>query len=236
MLLGFWFRSPRITGVDRCLELRWSRKSDRVVYHHFANPNPGRNDPAPGQGLTGTLTGTYSSNPDGTGQMNLTYAIGLFTQKINLAMVITDGGDGLQIVETDIAGKLLSGTARTTGTVSGIPPNTRYGFQINRWTIFGGQQGVRPDVIIGLLNFDGADNASVASTEVLASQDPAAQTATFNGTYTTNADGTGQISLAIGAGQTQQVGLVITDSGAACYLLFTTDDPRRVHTGIARRQ
>jgi hypothetical protein len=194
-----------------------------------------------GQGIPGTLIGTYSSNPDGTGKMSLAGTLGpVFGQVVNfnstVAMVITDGGAGFQWVGTDPGGKVTSGTARAIGTVSTIPPNTSYGVQINRWTVFGGQQGVRPDVIIGVTNFDGAGKVALAITEMRASQDPAAQAGTLTGTYSTNADGTGLMTLDLGGGQTQPIAMVITDSGATCYLLFTTGDPGRLHTGNCRRQ
>src|SRR5262245_25848223 len=38
----------------------------------FAAENPGPNDPPSGLGIPGALAGTYSSNPDGTGRMDLT--------------------------------------------------------------------------------------------------------------------------------------------------------------------
>ena len=207
----------------------------------FAQENPGPNDPPSGLGIPGALTGTYSSNPDGTGKMNIGGTIGPISGNVanfnsTLAMVITDGGAGLQLVQTDPGGQLNSGTARAIGTVSGIPPNTSYGFQINKWTIFGGQQGVRPEVIIGALTFDGAGKVTVPITDVHASQDPSTETFTASGTYSTNADGTGLMTLDVGGGQTVPIAMVITDSGAACYLMFTTDDPGRLHSGIARRQ
>jgi len=206
----------------------------------FANPKPGPNDPPSGQGIPGTLTGTYSSNSDGTGQVSMTVAFGSPAQWIihqTVAMVITDGGAGLQVVETDAGvGKIFSGTARAIGTVSSIPANTSYGYQFNRLTIFGGQQGVRPEVIIGTISFDGSGNVTARITDVFASQTPAAQTSTVSGTYSTNGDGTGQMSLNLGGGQAQPVAFVITDSGAGCYLLLTADNPLQAHPGIGRRQ
>ena len=151
-------------------------------------------------------------------------------------MVITDGGSGIQLVQIDPGGKLNSGAARAIGTVSNIPPNTSYGFQINKWTIFGGQQGVRPEVILGALTFDGAGKVTLSVADVHASQDPATETLTLSGTYSTKADGTGQMNLDVGGGQILPIAMVITDSGTGCYLLFTADDTGRLHSGVARRQ
>ena len=45
-----------------------------------------------------TFTGTYSSNPDGTGSVKLAFDVGFGA---TFAMVTTDGGQGIQLVSTD---------------------------------------------------------------------------------------------------------------------------------------
>jgi hypothetical protein len=45
-----------------------------------------------------TFTGTYSSNPDGTGSVTLSFDVGIGA---TLAMVTTDGGQGMQLLSTD---------------------------------------------------------------------------------------------------------------------------------------
>src|SRR5205807_701355 len=82
-----------------------------------------------GQSLAGIFTGTYSSNPDGTGSATLTYDAGI---TFTFAMVITDGGQSLQLVATgctdicDLGGIVVSGVARAAyaGSLKGA-----YGFQ-----------------------------------------------------------------------------------------------------------
>ena len=54
----------------------------------------------PDPASTGTFTGTYSSSPDGTGSVALSLDFGM---NLTLAMVITDSGQGLQLVITKCA-------------------------------------------------------------------------------------------------------------------------------------
>jgi hypothetical protein len=61
---------------------------------------------------SGTLTGTYSINPDGSGTINLPVQAGQSTPSA-FAIVITDGGSGLLILQTDGTGHDVSfGTGR----------------------------------------------------------------------------------------------------------------------------
>src|SRR5438046_481628 len=59
----------------------------------FTRENPRPNDPPSGLGIPGTVTGTYSSNPDGTAKMNVAGTIGPFLGNVGnfnstFAMVI----------------------------------------------------------------------------------------------------------------------------------------------------
>lgn len=56
--------------------------------------DPGRTQ----QTVTGSFTGTYSSNSDGTGSIALTFDAGF---GLTFATVITDGGQGIQLLSTD---------------------------------------------------------------------------------------------------------------------------------------
>src|SRR5579863_6840672 len=85
------------------------------------------------QPVTGALTGTYSSNPDGTGSVTIATAAGI---TITFAMVITDSGRGLQLVATDCSGGCSIGG---TTTISGFaraaqagPLKGSYGFQFTQ--------------------------------------------------------------------------------------------------------
>ncbi len=54
-------------------------------------------DPSDGDTGTGAVQGTYTTNPDGTGAVNLDFTDFGFSAK--LAMVITDGGKGIQFAD-----------------------------------------------------------------------------------------------------------------------------------------
>lgn len=58
------------------------------------------------------FTRTYSVNPDGTGSVILNLDLGI---SVTLATVVTDGGSGFLMLQTDASNgfsELLSGTAR----------------------------------------------------------------------------------------------------------------------------
>jgi hypothetical protein len=57
----------------------------------------------------GTISGTYSVNPDGTGSMTLAFDIGLTG---TVAIIVTDGGSGILMLAS-IGDQVTSGTART---------------------------------------------------------------------------------------------------------------------------
>jgi len=62
--------------------------------------------------LSGTLTGTYSINPNGAGSLTLSLDLGITA---TLAVVVTDGGSGILMLQTDESdgfGSVVSGTAR----------------------------------------------------------------------------------------------------------------------------
>ena len=57
-------------------------------------------DGGSGQPQGGTITGTYSMNPDGTSAINLAVSQGGQSIGITLNVAITDGGSGLLILQT----------------------------------------------------------------------------------------------------------------------------------------
>src|SRR5262249_44730412 len=71
---------------------------------------PGGSSPQPFL-VTGTQTGSYSLNPDGSGAFSLLAAPGSNAQ--TYAMVVTDGGSGILFLQTRRSGNGVSfGTAR----------------------------------------------------------------------------------------------------------------------------
>ena len=183
------------------------------------------------QPITGTFTGTYSSNPDGTGTLTSIADNGtIFT----FATASTDGGQGLQLVGTscstcDIGGtSIISGFARNayTGSLNGS-----YGFQLTNSPI--------PSASVGVVNFDGAGNVTMSLTFVGLSGTvgkPNIFTGTSTGTYSVNSDGSGNITLTAANGNTQTYVFVITDGGSGLLLLQTNRAGNGVQFGTARRQ
>jgi hypothetical protein len=189
------------------------------------------------QSLTGTFTGTYSSNPDGTGSATLTFDVGI---SFTFAIVITDGGKGLQLVETgctdscDLGGVVVSGVARAayTGSLKGA-----YGFQFNN--------SPDPGQSLGVLSFDGTGTAAVSLTFVSAGTGPnhdPHQAPVFNGTsngsYSLNPDGSGTILLpaAFGGQNDQTYAFVIVDGGSGFLGIQTNRSGNGVSSGTGRLQ
>lgn len=197
----------------------------------------GASDNKAAQSATGTLTGTYSTNPDGTGTATLTLDIGI---SFTFGMVITDGGQGLQLVATgctdgcDLGGILVSGVARPgySGALNGA-----YGYRFNN--------SPDPGQSIGVLNFDGAGNVTVSLTFVGVGTGPNHDphqapvfTGTSAGTYTLNPEGSGTIVLpmAFGNQNDQTYAFVMVDGGSGFLAMQVNRSGNGVSSGIGRRQ
>ena len=179
-----------------------------------------------------TLTGTYSSNPDGTGSVTVTLG-GVLT--FTFAMVITDGGQGFQLVGTnlvggDASGAVIDGFARAAqaGSLKGS-----YGFQLNNSPV--------PAGTIGVVSFDGAGNAAVSFTSVGVGNNPSqppVSSGRLTGTYSINPDGSGTINLpaAVGQAGNSTYAFVIIDGGSGLLLLQTDGTGHDVSFGTARLQ
>jgi hypothetical protein len=183
------------------------------------------------QPITGTFTGTYSGNPDGTGTLTTTADNGTV---FKFATVITDGGQGLQLLGTscsncDIGGTtIISGVARAAYTGA---PNGSYGFQFTYSPL--------PAASVGVASFDGAGNVALSLTFVGISGtvgQPNLFIGTQTGTYSSNPDGTGTITLTAANGNTQTYVFVITDGGSGALLLQTNRAGDGVSFGTGRRQ
>jgi hypothetical protein len=78
---------------------------------------------------TGTWTGTYSGNPDGSNTVNLTFDVG---GTITAAVMVTDGGNALQILLTGGSllkpGQVVNGTGRIQS-AQGTMPAGNYGYR-----------------------------------------------------------------------------------------------------------
>jgi hypothetical protein len=154
-----------------------------------------------------TFTGTYSSNPDGTGRVTVTLG-GVLT--FTFAMVIADGGQSLQLVATnliggDISGAVFDGSARA---AHAGPLKGSSAFQLNNSPV--------PAGTIGVMSFDGAGKVAVAFTSVGVGSEPnqpPVSSGTLTGTYSINPDGSGTVNIPAQPGQSANAAfaIVITD-------------------------
>ena len=185
------------------------------------------------QTLSGGITGTYSTNPDGTGTATIALDLGL---TFTFSTLLTDGGHTMQLVGTqcscNIGGDVISGIARSayTGPLKGS-----FGFHLDA--------SPEPSTVIGVVSFDGSGNAAVSFTAVAAGHDPNQVTqapvinGTLTGTYSTNADGTGMLTLTDPSGQAAGTfAFVMTDGGSGAFLLQTSTTGSNVQFGTARLQ
>ena len=186
------------------------------------------------QTRTGTFTGTYSSNPDGTGSATIALDAGI---TVGLNMLIAESGRSLQLVATncsgggcDLVGTSFSGIARA-GQAGSL--NGSYGFQFNNSPYAGGS--------LGVAKFDGAGNVSVSLTFIGAG-DSNGVTSVFmgtqTGTYSINPDGSGTLNFPAvpGQSQSQTYAFVVTDGGSALLVLQTDRSGNGVSFGPARLQ
>ena len=201
------------------------------------NLQTGGSADSPAVNLTGSLTGSYAVNPDGTGTTKLTLDAGI---TFIFATVVTDGGQGLQLVATgctdacDLGGIVVSGVARAayTGPVKGA-----FGFQFNN--------GPVPGESVGVCTFDGAGNAAVSLTFVSAPSGPGHDPhnapvfqGTSTGTYTLNPDGSGTLLLpaAFGGQGDQTYAFVMVDGGSGFFSEQVARSGSGVSSGVGRRQ
>jgi hypothetical protein len=184
---------------------------------------------------SGTATGTYSPNPDGSNTVNLTFDDGSVWA---LAAAVTDGGSGLQLLVTGgdpmnffkgnpNPAQVLSGTGRILSTQGTVPAGA-YGYSLIGWP----DAGNKPNVIFGVLNLDGAGNLNGSYT--LVNGRPAAVPGTLSGTYSVNPDATGSMTINLDLGLTATLSIVVTEGGSG--ILMFANLGNQVNSGTARLQ
>jgi hypothetical protein len=177
---------------------------------------------------SGTATGTYSGNPDGSNTVNLTFDNGAAWTAL---VTLTDGGSGLQLLVTGgdpaNAGQVFSGTGRIQS-AQGTMPAGSYGYLLTGWP----DAHNKPFVISGVLNLDGAGSANGSYT--LVTGRPTAFPGTVSGTYSVNPDGTGSMTLVFDIGVTGTVAIIVTDGGSGILMLASVGN--QVTSGTARMQ
>jgi len=98
---------------------------------------------------------------------------------------------------------------------------------------------IDPAAVVGVIKFDGAGNLTGSETVVSPDSDPKAtsvkaQTLSFNGTYTLNADGTGTMNIQSPGGPATQA-FVLTDGGTVAQFVETSG-VNFIVVGTARKQ
>jgi hypothetical protein len=187
--------------------------------------------------IHGTFTGTYSSNPDGTGSMSITLDIGV---NLAIAMVINNHGRGLELALTGCTGAICdfpgvsSGVGAAVFTSHPHPVDTQfltgsYGVQITKSA---------PTVLteLAVWTFDGAGNVSLS--ETLVSPGFVVASGTLTGTYTVNPDGTGTVTVPPQPGSLlgQTYAFVITNSHSGLLVLQTNRLGDGVLYGVGQLQ
>ncbi len=184
--------------------------------------------------ITGTFTGTYSSNPDGTGTIAMALNNGI---NLALAMAIQDNGRGLQLVATSCS----SGIDLSVSVFSGIGMHAK-AFTLKSVGALKGSYAAQamfspqPSRTLAVATFDGAGNVTFAETFVGAG--PNVQSASYSGAYTVSLNATGTITLAPTSGQGQQTYVfVMTDEGGPGLMFMQTNRlGNGVSFGFARLQ
>jgi hypothetical protein len=184
---------------------------------------------------TGTATGTYSGNPDGSNTVSLTFDDGSVW---TVAAGVTDGGSGLQLLVTGgdpmnaftgsaNPAEVFSGTGRIQSS-QGTMPAGSYGYLLTGWP----DARNKPFTLFGIINLDGAGNVNGSYT--LVNGRPTAFPGTLSGTYSVNPDGTGSTTLNLDLGLTGTVAIVVTDGGSGILMLASVGN--QVMSGTARMQ
>jgi len=194
----------------------------------------------PKQSIAGSFTGTYSSNPDGTGTISMALDNG---DNLTLIMVIDNHGRGLQLAATSwcfpgpvcgLYGAVVSGVgeAQFNGGVHPVRAgflNGSYGVQLTKSAP---TQGTSLQVV----SFDGAGNVTASGTFV--DPGPTVASGTLTGTYSVNPDGTGTITFPPQAGSLmgQTWAFLITGGHSGLLALQTNRAGDGTLSGIGRLQ
>jgi len=145
-----------------------------------------------GNVVTGTLSGTYSVNPDGTA--TITWPSSPYQVLLNLNSTAAKVAHGFQYVieipgynEANVGEAFIQSTAPATYSLSSLKGSFSFDFHEATTDSTVAIQGG-----VGLFTFDGKGNVKGSSRCMVGG---VYQTATFTGTYVVNPDGSGTISL-----------------------------------------
>ncbi len=187
---------------------------------------------------TGTASGTYTVNSNGTGA--ITFTTGSNPPHFAITLTSSAGGlaHGLQLLQTnDNRNLVFSGTAflqstiPVTYTLASVKGN--FGLLLNVWD---GNANDFQEGVVGIASFDGAGKVKGSTTDV---DGGVVSTQTFTGTYTVNSDGSGNMSLTAGNDHPQiafALNSVAAGKAKGAQLLLTNTTGNKVQSGIALKQ
>jgi hypothetical protein len=195
-------------------------------------------DMSGGVETTGTESGTYTVNANGTGTIDFTTG---GTNHFAMVLNSTAAGlaHGLLLLRTDNTTNLVeSGTAllqsTTAATFTLASLKGIMSFQLAKWTaaVSDTQEG-----IFGILSFNGAGKVTGSFTSMVGG---VVKTATLTGTYTVNSDGSGSMSWTF-SGVTRQLAFALnnatpTTPAKGLQILQTTSTGNEVISGGALKQ
>jgi hypothetical protein len=183
---------------------------------------------------TGTASGTYTVNSNGTGAIAFTtgstapFAITLNSTAAKLA-------HGVQLLQTsDNANEVISGTAvlqSTTAQTYSVA--SLKGNLTSQWNIWTADVNFPEFGNVGIITFDGKGNLKGSQTEM---QGGVLYTGTFTGTYTVNPDGSGTGSTSGGLQFAFALNSVAAGQAKGGQFLAKQGSGNYVLTGIALKQ
>jgi hypothetical protein len=153
------------------------------------------------QSISGSFTGTYSSNPvppypDGSGTISMALDVGV---NLTLTTLIDNRGRTIQLALTgctgpicDLTGTVVSGIAEIEFT--GLPHPVHLGFLNGSYGLQTTKSSPIPATSIGTWTFDGLGNVTITDTFVGAGANVQGPE-TLSGSYSVNLDGTGVVTI-----------------------------------------
>jgi len=170
--------------------------------------------------VTGTFSGTYSVNSNGTGSMS--YEISGYGT-VTTAFVVDASTKNLQLLQTTCPSGgcgnwVNSGTAiaQVSTSFSNASLKGVYGRLLNKWTPDPNQPA---QANVGVATWDGAGKLKVSDTDNTAGT---VTTDTWKGTYSVNSDGTGSFAVTDSKGNKVTGALVVNSAGKGYQFMLTS--------------
>ena len=222
------FNNGSLKGSYSFLMVKWTSTSSEsawnvlgiMTFDGAGNLSGSFTENQAGTVSTGTLSGTYSVNSNGTGSMSFTCTGCSGT--VTIAFTVDASTKNIQLLETDCSNKpcdyVNSGTAiaQVSTSFSDASLKGAYGRLLNKWTP-DPKQAAQANV--GVATFDGAGKMKTSETDNTAGT---VTTDTWKGTYSVNSDGTGSFTVTDSKGNKVTAALVVNSAGKGYQFLDTS--------------